>query len=78
MVVTMLGMQEARSRAPNRAAALGWMMAAFAPGQFAGALALAPCQPAARASASPCRAALALLLTIPARWRASPNRKATP
>jgi hypothetical protein len=80
MVVTMLGMQEARSRAPDRpAAALGWMTAAFALGQFAGPLALA----ALPAGGSGLRfalqaAGLALLLTIPALWRLSSNRKATP
>jgi hypothetical protein len=70
MVVTMLGMQEARLRNPDRAAAaLGRMTAAFALGQFAGPLALS-IAPAGGAGLSLALqvAAAGLLLTVPALW----------
>ncbi len=71
MVVTMLGMQEARLRAPDRApAALGRMTAAFALGQFAGPLALTAAPAGAQGLRLGLQAAcVALALTIPALWR---------
>jgi hypothetical protein len=77
MVVTMLGMQEARLRNPGRAAAtLGRMTAAFALGQFAGPLALSVA-PAGGAglSLSLQVASAGLLLTVPALWGLAVPRK---
>jgi MFS family permease len=75
MVITMLGMQEARARAPNDVAmALGWMTAAFALGQLAGplALVLAPADsldPALRFAAA------GLILSALPLWRLSRHER---
>ena len=80
MVVTMLGMQEARLRDPDRpATVLGRMTTAFAIGQFAGplALSLAPANGAGLTSNLQI-ASVGLLLTVPVLWRlATPRNTAT-
>ncbi|MBV8662680.1 MAG: YbfB/YjiJ family MFS transporter, partial [Hyphomicrobiales bacterium] len=69
MVVTMLGMQEARARAPHQATAvIGRMTAAFAIGQLAGPLTLAFAPPGALNAALQGAAAM-LALSAAALWR---------
>jgi hypothetical protein len=79
MVVTMLGMQEARLRNPDgAAAALGRLTAAFALGQFAGPLSLVvlpPGEPGLRLGLT--TAGLALLLTVPVLFRLSLRKVAS-
>ena len=64
MVVTMIGMQEARARAPaNPTALLGSMTAAFAIGQLAG--------PLFRASSTCCRSDISQPSAMPCAGRAT-------
>ena len=80
MVVTMLGLQEARMRDPDHAAAaLGRMTAAFALGQFAGPLALTFAPSGGPGLNLGLRiAGAALLLTVPALWALGGRRRPTP
>jgi hypothetical protein len=71
MVITMLGMQEARVRAPQHATlALGRMTAAFAVGQLAGPLALVAA-PASALNPALQAAAAGLALSAAPLWRLS-------
>ncbi|WP_081673241.1 YbfB/YjiJ family MFS transporter [Magnetospirillum fulvum] len=78
MVITMLGMQEARLRAPDHAAAaLGRMTAAFAFGQLAGPLVLSAA-PSGSLHLGLQVAALALLLTAAPLWLLSQRNRTSP
>jgi len=84
MVVTMLGLQEARSRSPdNPTSILGRMTAAFAAGQLAGplasgALGLLSSDHAAALSMALQLAAIGLTMTAVVLWRLSPRSAPRP
>ena len=78
MVVTMLGLQEARSRAPDHvASAIGNMTAAFALGQLAGPLAL-KAGLAGSLNAGLRVAALGLMVSAAALWHLSRQSRTSP